>query len=716
MGDSLFWCETTRERVVFTCAIHRSSVSVLLFLAAPLMLPTTAANAAVWYVTPAGAGERSGTSWSTACAGLQAGVDKASSGDEVWVMAGSYAGTGGNTGVVTLKSGVTLYGGFQGSETTREQRNWADNVTIIYGGDARRCVYTVSGGSVDGFTMTGGKTTSSSTGGPGGAGMFGGTATNCVFTYNTCGLNGDGGGIYQGTAINCVFTNNTSSDGGGLYKSTAMNCTVAYNSSDRGGGLFEGMAINCIIWGNMGGSSQCYGAIVTYSLVATEPGFINPTLGDFRLRADSPCIDTGTSSGAPLTDLAGTVRPNGFGMDMGAYEYVPYSVFVPSVDGYPEEAATTAIREADLTLGKVTQTFDDSVPSGSVISQNPAGGAEAVSGSAVDLVMSKGPQPVGVPDVVGQTQASATALITEAGLTLGMVTEAHNATVPAGQVINQNPAAGASVPAGSAVALVISKGPTPVAVVPDVVGQTQASAITMITEAGLTLGTVTEAYSETVGTGRVIRQNPAAGASVPGGSVVDLMVSKGKASVVVIPNVLGMTQAAAATALTGVGLMVGAVTEAYSATVPASQVISQTPVAGTSVPGGSAASLVVSKGPEPGEGEGGEGEPPLPPTAEEVLALLAAGFNAADTNGDGRISYAEALAAIPGLTLAVFNELDTDGDGALARAELGLDAEPGCFGCQKSGFTLIDLKKRMGDLFLAGLALSLLAVVGRRKG
>lgn len=86
-----------------------------------------------------------------------------------------------------------------------------------------------------------------------------------------------------------------------------------------------------------------------------------------------------------------------------------------------------------------------------------------------------------------------------------------------------------------------------------------------------------------------------------------------------------------------------------------------------------------------------------------------------DTNGDGRISFAEALAGIPGLTLAVFNELDTDGDGALGRAELGLDEEAGCLGCQKSGFTLIDLKKRLGDLFLGGLALSLLAVNGRRK-
>ena len=310
MGGSLFWCETTRESIVFTCAIHRSSVAVLLFLATLLMLPTTAANAAVWYVTPGGAGERSGTSWDTACGTLQAAVDKAASGDEIWVKAGSYTGTG-DTGVVTLKSGVTLYGGFTGAETARDDRNYTDNVTIINGEDTRRCVYAISGGAVDGFTMTGGKTTSSSTGGTNGGGMFGGTATNCVFTYNTA---SDGAGLYQGTAVNCSFTFNTaSSEGGGmyqgtatksifrnntaqfgggmyqgtainslfilnssthicggLYQSTSVNCTVAYNSSDNAGsGLRDGTATNCIIWGNTGGS-QVSGTIVTYScLTAT---------------------------------------------------------------------------------------------------------------------------------------------------------------------------------------------------------------------------------------------------------------------------------------------------------------------------------------------------------------------------------------------------------------------------------------------------------------
>src|SRR5438552_3746683 len=68
------------------------------------------------------------------------------------------------------------------------------------------------------------------------------------------------------------------------------------------------------------------------------------------------------------------------------------------------------------------------------------------------------PPTVSVPNVVGLTQAAAQNAITAAGLTIGTVTTASSTTVPAGNVISQSPAAGMSVAAGSAVALVVSSG------------------------------------------------------------------------------------------------------------------------------------------------------------------------------------------------------------------------------------------------------------------
>ena len=279
----------------------------------------------------------------------------------------------------------------------------------------------------------------------------------------------------------------------------------------------------------------------------------------------------------------------------------PAPVTVPNVVGLQQAAAETALTGAGLAVGTVTESFSDTVPVGEVMSQTPAAGAEVAAGTAVNLEVSKGPAPAGdkeVPNVVGMTQAAAETALLAAQLTLGTVTEAFSATVPAGQVISQNPAAGAMVAENTPVNLTVSKGPAPVTV-PDVVGLQQAAAATALTGAGLAVGAVTESFSATVPAGEVMSQTPAAGASVAPGTAVDLEVSKGPAPAVTVPDVVGMTQAAAATALTGAGLAVGTVTESFSATVPEGQVISQTPVAGASASAGSAVNLVVSKGPAP---------------------------------------------------------------------------------------------------------------------
>src|SRR5262249_61080717 len=125
----------------------------------------------------------------------------------------------------------------------------------------------------------------------------------------------------------------------------------------------------------------------------------------------------------------------------------------------PESAATTAITSAGLTVGAITTVASSTVPTGSVISQNPAAGGSIAPGSAVALVISSGPPPVTVPNVVGLTQGAASTAITNAGLMVGAVTTATSATVPAGSVISQTPAAGAVVASDSSVALLVSSGP-----------------------------------------------------------------------------------------------------------------------------------------------------------------------------------------------------------------------------------------------------------------
>lgn len=134
-------------------------------------------------------------------------------------------------------------------------------------------------------------------------------------------------------------------------------------------------------------------------------------------------------------------------------------VSVPNVVGETQSAATTAITAVGLTVGAVTQASSASVASGAVISETPAAASSVAKGSAVALVVSSGPPAVSVPNVVGDTQAAATTALTAAGLSVGTVTQATSASVASGDVISENPAAGASVANGSAVALVVSTGP-----------------------------------------------------------------------------------------------------------------------------------------------------------------------------------------------------------------------------------------------------------------
>ena len=145
---------------------------------------------------------------------------------------------------------------------------------------------------------------------------------------------------------------------------------------------------------------------------------------------------------------------------------------------------------------------------------------------------------VGVPSVVNMTQPNATVSLTAAGLVVGTVTNASSATVAAGSVISQAPAAGTQVLVGSSVNLVVSSGPPPAVNVPDVTGATQAAATTTIKAAGLVLGTVTKASSTTVATGLVISQNPVGGSLVPVGSAAALVVSSGNPQASLSPSSL----------------------------------------------------------------------------------------------------------------------------------------------------------------------------------
>jgi beta-lactam-binding protein with PASTA domain len=275
----------------------------------------------------------------------------------------------------------------------------------------------------------------------------------------------------------------------------------------------------------------------------------------------------------------------------------PQMVAVPKVEGLTQDAATTAIAGAKLKVGPVTQQTSNTVPTGKVISQDPGSGNSVAEGSPVELVISSGPPVVALPNVEGLTQDAAIGAVTGAKLKVGTVTQQTSNTVAPGKVISQEPGSGNSVAEGSLVNLVVSSGP-PMVTVPNLERLTQDDAATSVTAAKLTVGTVTQQTSNTVPTGNVFSQDPASGSFVAEGSPVNLMISSGPQRMMSVPNVEGLTQAAATTAITGAKLLVGTVTQQSSSTVVTGNVISQDPSSGSSVAEGSPVNLVISSGPQ----------------------------------------------------------------------------------------------------------------------
>ncbi len=192
---------------------------------------------------------------------------------------------------------------------------------------------------------------------------------------------------------------------------------------------------------------------------------------------------------------------------------------VPSVTSRGLDQAQQALQDARLTVGDATYAFSDTVARGVVLRTDPRPGTSLRRGTPVDLVVSKGPRPVRVPDVAGQDADEAVRVLRRLRLTVAR-SSANSDTVPSGQVISQAPARGRLLP-GRTVRLVVSKGPVLVDV-PRVVGQSAGSAQAALEAAGFTVGITRVEYY--IGLGVVVRQTPGGGDRAPRGGTVTLSV------------------------------------------------------------------------------------------------------------------------------------------------------------------------------------------------
>jgi beta-lactam-binding protein with PASTA domain len=273
------------------------------------------------------------------------------------------------------------------------------------------------------------------------------------------------------------------------------------------------------------------------------------------------------------------------------------TIDVPNVVSLPVAEAFERVQAAGL-RGRAVQAFARQAR-GRVVRQRPLGGAEARRGTTVVLTVSRGPQLVRVPAVIGQTEAQARQAMSRAGFRPRVV------RVPApearGTVVDQNPVAGARAPKGSSVRINVSAGPpgstqtvptTGNARVPNVVGMRDSDARARLQEAGFRVSSSSVTSNRPTGT--VISQDPSGGTVVARGARVLITVSGGP-RVRTVPDVVGETEAAARRILRDAGFTVRTVDRAVTDPARDGVVIEQNPRAGARVQGTTQVTIFVGR-------------------------------------------------------------------------------------------------------------------------
>lgn len=290
----------------------------------------------IYRVSTGGDDANDGSSWAKAIRTIPAALSVAPLMGEVWVAGGTYYGP------LQPARGDALYGGFAGYETTRDQRNWSANPTILdnrgVGGTAIATTLDYYNYTIDGFTIL----TTTIT-----------DRTPAVYSYSPCnvGHNNVSGGcinVGDGEVSNNLVTNGmgvgivTSRSTSRILNNTIANCN---GSGGVGSGIevTSGTVANNIVVGNSTaftwlGTDSSAGMVVNNDLynntrytnlpgwtlpdgnIGANPLFVSAT--DYHLQAGSPCRQTGSFAFIPssILDLDDHTRGAGGRIDVGCYE------------------------------------------------------------------------------------------------------------------------------------------------------------------------------------------------------------------------------------------------------------------------------------------------------------------------------------------------------------------------------------------------------------
>ena len=273
---------------------------------------------------------------------------------------------------------------------------------------------------------------------------------------------------------------------------------------------------------------------------------------------------------------------------------------IPDVVGKDADRATSVLSGDGFAPVADTAAFDETVPKGQVISQNPVAKSLADPGAEVHFVVSKGQELVQVPDVRKLNVRDATAKLEALGLTMGKQDPKVGAAVP-GTIVRQDPNFDKKVPRGTQVNVIVAAAASEVIIPPGLVGQDAKKVLAKLKALGLSPTSETAEPTNGQAAGIVIGVDPVEGTKVDLNRSIVITVSSGPPAPTTnaVPNVVGQTEAAAKGTLSQAGFAPTSTPEAPTNGEPAGQVLRQDPAADAQAAPNATVTIFVSSGPPP---------------------------------------------------------------------------------------------------------------------
>ncbi|MGE5582445.1 MAG: Stk1 family PASTA domain-containing Ser/Thr kinase [Bacillota bacterium] len=202
-------------------------------------------------------------------------------------------------------------------------------------------------------------------------------------------------------------------------------------------------------------------------------------------------------------------------------------VAVPNLVGQDLSKAREVLNQSKLKLRVVNRLYNSNYPAGMIISQKPSPGTEKRIYSEVEVVLSRGPQLVRVPDLTGKTQIEAELALEEAGLKLGDILTVNQPDSPEGTVVKQLPAGETQIEWGASVSITLNVLNGNLVQVPNFIGRPLSEVRAELGSLGLVFNQATPTQNDIYPEGVVVDQKPVPYDKVALGTAMNFIVSAG---------------------------------------------------------------------------------------------------------------------------------------------------------------------------------------------